>query len=357
MILGLVFLSTFICLSEQYEDTEFSKRKEPHSFLQYNSLHEPTHFQFSSFGSQSSSVESNQQQPAGEFVRRPYGGYQNGLDDKLRDVRDFEDHQRINKFPEARDYESRQSDEKFHGISRDFERRHYDGNFQGPKEFSGRPRNDKYQGTTNYEPRERNDKYQGVKDLQIRRLDKFQGPRDLEPRNIRYEDGFRGVPDNEPVRPKRLSKPWSSSHFVESRGRQKRPRMAGSPRRARENFVLDGKRPFIAEVKRSPRIVKYIADKNGFAIREDLMKPLQETIDRTRQESRRRIVTASAAGLPQSSLMSQVVTSAIRVAGQSQGSGDGKFLPQIFDLSVGKKPNHIDIDKLAYSLGAKELIV
>ncbi|GIY22953.1 uncharacterized protein CEXT_16481 [Caerostris extrusa] len=151
----------------------------------------------------------------------------------------------------------------------------------GPKEFMGRQRNDKFQAA---------------------------GPRDLEQhRNIRYEDGFRGLPMNEPERPSRPGKPWHSWQKT-LRGRN----------------------------QRSPRIVKYIADKNGFAIREDLIKPLQETIDRTRQESRRRIVTASAAGLPQSSL-SQVVTSAIRVAGQSNGNGGGKvFTPDIRSERRGK---------------------
>ncbi|GIY22563.1 uncharacterized protein CDAR_269991 [Caerostris darwini] len=355
-----ILFSTFICLSKQYEDIEFAKRIEPRttSFLQYNSVaHEPTNFQYSSFGSQSASTESNQVSP-GPFIRRPYTGYQNGLDDKFRETRDYEDRQRINKFPEGREFESRQSDEKIPGL-RDFEGRQMEERFPGgPKEYMGRQRNDKYQAAGNFEQRERNDKFQSLKDFEVRRrIDKFQGPRDLEQhRTIRYEEGFRGLPMNEPEKPSRPGKPWHSSHFSEHRGRQRRPRTFSASRRTRENLLADGKRPFVAEIKRSPRIVKYIADKNGFAIREDLIKPLQETIDRTRQESRRRIVTASAAGLPQSSL-SQVVTSAIRVAGQSNGNGEGKFLPQIFDLSVGKRPGHLDIDKLAYSLGAKELIL
>ncbi|GIY22952.1 uncharacterized protein CEXT_16471 [Caerostris extrusa] len=87
-----ILFSTFIYLSKQYEDIEFSKRIEPRttSFLQYNSVaHEPTNFQYSSFGSQSASTESNQVSP-GPFIRRPYTGYQNGLDDKFRETRDYE---------------------------------------------------------------------------------------------------------------------------------------------------------------------------------------------------------------------------------------------------------------------------
>ncbi|GFT46643.1 uncharacterized protein NPIL_488201 [Nephila pilipes] len=407
MFLGLVLLGTFLSLSEQYEDT-FSKRIEPQNFLQFSSIaQEPTHFQYSSFGSQSSSAESNQISPE-PFIRRPpFNSYQNGLDDKFREPRDFEDRQRINKFHETRDFESRQSDEKMHGL-RDFDGRMNDDKFQEMKEFMGRQRNEKlqgtqkfepreryekFQGTQNFEPRERNEKFHGaqnieprernekfhggqnieprernekfqeIKDLGVRRrTDKFQGSRDTVPqRNIRYEEGFRGIPSSESGRSNRPSKPWHSSHFVDHRGRQRHPRLSSSSRRdsykVRENFHFDGKRPVMSEIKRSPRIIKYIADKNGFAIREDLVKPLQDTIDRTRQESRRRIVTASSAGLPQNSLMSQVVTSAIRVSGQSPGNGDGKFVPQIFDLNVGKKSNHIDIDKLAYSLGAKEIIL
>ncbi|GFR03168.1 uncharacterized protein TNCT_305181 [Trichonephila clavata] len=390
MFLGLILLGTFLSLSEQYEDT-FSKRIEPHNnFLQFNSIaQEPTHFQYSSFGSQSSSAESNQISPE-PFIRRPpFLSYQNSIDDKFREPRDFEDRQRINKFHETREFESRQSDEKIQGLdgrmnddkfqgtrefmgrqrsdklqgTQHFEPRERNENFQGAQNFDLRERNDKFQRIQNFEPRDRNDKFQEIKDSGMRRrTDKFQGSRDMVPqRNMRYEEGFRGIPSSESGKFNRLSKPWHSSHFSDHRGRQRHPRLSSSSRRdsykVRENFHFDGKRPVMAEIKRSPRIVKYIADKNGFAIREDLVKPLQDTIDRTRQESRRRIVTASSSGLPQNSLMSQVVTSAIRVSGQSNSNGEGKFVPQIFDLSVGKKPNHIDIDKLAYSLGAKEIIL
>ncbi|KFM82785.1 hypothetical protein X975_14431, partial [Stegodyphus mimosarum] len=95
-----------------------------------------------------------------------------------------------------------------------------------------------------------------------------------------------------------------------------------------ENLLVDDKTSVVPHTKRSPRIVQYVADKNGVAVREDLMQPFD-------RRSNQRILTTQA--LLQKPLMAHVVTSAIRVTGQTNhGGGNGKFFPKVFDIKVGK---------------------
>ena len=69
-------------------------------------------------------------------------------------------------------------------------------------------------------------------------------------------------------------------------------------------------------------------DENGVALREDLLQNLQGGTSGSRR--RPRIVTAAS-----SPLMAKVVTSAIRVSNH-QSVRDGKYMPQITNLKVGK---------------------
>ncbi|XP_020999907.2 uncharacterized protein [Parasteatoda tepidariorum] len=165
------------------------------------------------------------------------------------------------------------------------------------------------------------------------------------PRSLRHQESVFNTNVND--RQRRIDKPWSSSPREEYRNRQRniRPYISrrDEPSRYSRHYQIDAKLSPLT-TKRNPRIVKYIADKNGFALREDLVKPLQNTIDKVRQESKRRILTAAAPSGPprSSSMMSHVVTSAIQVAGQPNNSGLGKFLPKIFDIKTGKRSNPVD---------------
>lgn len=73
----------------------------------------------------------------------------------------------------------------------------------------------------------------------------------------------------------------------------------------------------------------FYLDENGVALREDLLHSLQGTISGSRRGPR--ILT----GASSSPLMAKVVTSAIRVSNH-QPITDGKYLPQVIDLKIGK---------------------
>ncbi|XP_054711486.1 uncharacterized protein LOC129221074 [Uloborus diversus] len=131
---------------------------------------------------------------------------------------------------------------------------------------------------------------------------------------------------------------WKAARNEDRDRRPVRQRTTGARRDS--GYIQSKNGNVITEIKRNPKIVKYIADKNGFAVREDLVQPLQQTIERTRLESRPRIVTA-----PRTPL-SQVVSSAIRVTGGQEG---GKFRPKVIDMKVGDQT--VGFHKMQYTLG------
>ncbi|KAG8194851.1 hypothetical protein JTE90_017284 [Oedothorax gibbosus] len=224
-------------------------------------------------------------------------------------------------------------------VVNDVSTRHNINKFSGQKNYDEKVIHDRFQKQreSNFnevstmrdlEERQRFETHQKLRSLV--ELPKKERQRELEdfqerPRESRYPDV-----QKRPVRP--MSQPASP--------RQRRPKIS-------RNRMREGRRLALPEVRRGPKVVKYIADTNGFAIREDLLKPLQDTIDRTHhQESRRKIVMTNAG--PRHG--SRVVTSAIRVAGQS-----GKFLPQIFDMKSRKK--NLSVDRLAKVVGAREVVI
>lgn len=75
-------------------------------------------------------------------------------------------------------------------------------------------------------------------------------------------------------------------------------------------------------------LISYV-DENGVALREDVLHSLQGTISGSRR--RPRILTSASS----SPLMAKVVTSAIRVSNH-QPITDGKYVPQVIDLKIGK---------------------